>query len=255
MSSNNKEEYQVELSQVQTSSAFEGVDVIHAPQRVTDMSHIKTFEEYKQMYDLSISNPDQFFGDMAAKELTWFREFDRVGPNKKVSSGGFENGDVAWFPNGKLNAAYNCVDRHVENGLGDKTAILWEGELPSENRTMTYSELQREVHRMANVLRRRGVKKGDCVCIYMPMIPEAIVAVLACAHIGAPHNVVFAGFSVEALHDRIVDGNCKVVICSDESRRAKKIIPLKHMVDEALQRSGHKVESVIVYQHTKSRKG
>lgn len=233
---------------------MENVATIAAPQCVIDKSHIKTYEEYKAMYDLSISNPDKFFGDLASKELTWFREFDRVGPQQKCSSGGFEIGDMAWFPRGKINAAYNCVDRHVENGLGDKTAILWEGELPSEQRKLSYSELQHEVHRMANVLRRKGVQKGDCVCIYMPMIPEALVAVLACAHIGAPHNVVFAGFSVEALHDRIVDGNCKVVITSDESRRAKKVIPLKHMVDEALQRSGHNVESVIVYQHTKSEK-
>jgi acetyl-CoA synthetase len=231
---------------------MENVPVIHAPQHVIDKSHIKTFEEYQTMYKASIEKPDEFFGKFAEDELTWFRKFDYLGKDKKCSSGGFEHGDVAWFPNGKLNAAYNCVDRHVENGLGDKNAILWEGEHTHETRTLTYSELQREVHKMANALRRKGIRKGDCVCIYMPMIPEAIIAVLACAHIGAPHNVVFAGFSVEALHDRIVDGQCKLVITADESRRAKKVIPLKSMVDEALTRSGHIVESVIVYQHTES---
>lgn len=226
------------------------------PARVREGAHIDSLAQYKKMYADSIENPDKFWADQARTYLSWFKDFEPIGPEKRVLTGDFQHGDVAWFPRGKLNAAYNCVDRHVEAGRGDKVAILWEGDHAEDLRRITYRELQHEVHRMANALRRRGVRKGDCVCIYMPMVPEAAVAMLACAFIGAPHAVVFGGFSVEALRERIIDGKCKCVITADQGRRANKIINLKRTVDLALlgtSEPGHSVttvESVIVYKHT-----
>jgi len=208
------------------------------------------------MYESSIQNPHAFWEKQARANLTWFKDFETIGTEKKVFTGDFQYGDLAWFPHGQLNAAYNCVDRHVLNGNGDKVAIIWEGDHPTDVKRITYKELQRDVHRLANALRRKGINKGDTVCIYMPMIPEAAVAMLACAYIGATHAVVFAGFSVEALRDRIIDGACKCVITADQGRRANKLINLKRTVDLALLTSsepGHSVttvQSVIVFQHT-----
>ena len=178
-----------------------------------------------------------------AQQLDWFAPFT------KVQSGSFEEGNVAWFLNGKLNVAYNCVDRHVEAGRGDKVAIIYEGDEPTDVSKLTYAQLQSEVCKAANVLRRLGVRKGDSVCIYMPMVPAAAISMLACARIGAPHSVVFAGFSAEALRDRIINGNCRYVITADEGRRGGKIIPLKATVDTALSQCPN-VKHCLVYQHT-----
>ena len=181
---------------------------------------------------------------MAERYLSWFSPFT------SVSSGSLAAGDVAFFLNGRLNAAYNCIDRHLPQH-GDKTAILWEGDEPTDVRRVSYSDLFSLTCKAANALRRRGVRKGDNVCIYMPNIPEAVVAMLACARLGAPHSVVFAGFSPEALRERVEDGHCSIVITADEGKRGGKSIPLKSMVDAAV--SGvESVRAVIVYKHTGS---
>jgi hypothetical protein len=154
-----------------------------------------------------------------------------------------------WFLNGKLNVSYNCVDRHVAAGRGDKVAILFEGDHPSDVRRITYSQLLEQVCKCANALKRLGVRKGDAVCIYMPMVPEAAVAMLACARLGAPHSIVFAGFSADALRDRIIEGGCRVVITADEGKRGGKLIPLKNTVDVALAQCPD-VKHCLVYAHT-----
>jgi len=202
--------------------------------------------EYRMMYERSIKEPAAFWGEMARKHLSWFRPFT------DVQSGGFQHGNVAWFLNGQLNISYNCLDRHLAKN-GQRTAILWEGNSTKDVRRVTYEELHRETCKMANALRRLGVRKGDCVCICMPMIPEAAVAMLACARIGAPHSVVFAGFSAEALRDRIIEGRCRFVITADEAMRGEKATPLKKTVDLAIEGTkAHdwQVQTVIVFKRT-----
>ena len=193
----------------------------------TGSAHLRSMEDYYTLYERSISEPDAFWGDMARTRLAWDREFHTV------SDTDFATGTIAWFLGGALNVAYNCVDRHLAT-RGDKTAILWEGDTPDEVRHITYRELYRAVSRMANVLKRWGIKKGDRVAIYLPMIPEAAVAMLACARIGAVHTVVFAGFSADALRDRIRDAEAVAVITADQGLRGGKTIPLKRTVDEAV---------------------
>jgi len=179
------------------------------------------------MYRQSVDNPEQFWGDQAAQFLTWEK------PWETVCRSDIEQGQAAWFEGGKLNVAVNCIDRHLVD-RADQTAIIWEGDDPSEHAHISYAQLHEQVSRLGNVLRQRGVKKGDRVCIYMPMIPEAAYAMLACARIGAVHSVVFGGFSPEALKDRILDSDCQVVITADEGLRAGKAIPLKANTDRAL---------------------
>lgn len=199
-------------------------------------------KQYQSMYASSISDPDTFWAEQANKFITWFS------PWKKTSSGDFVDLKIRWFEGGKLNACYNCLDRHLEM-RGDKAAIIWEGDNPDETRTISYPELHAEVCRFANVLKTKGVIKGDRVCIYMPMIPEAAVAMLACARIGAIHSVVFGGFSPKSLQSRILDADCKVVITADEGVRGGKHIPLKANVDVALE-SCPNVKTVIVVKRT-----
>ena len=209
---------------------------------ISSIAHCPSLTHYRALYDRSINDTVGFWQEMASLHLSWFS------PPTSTMSGSLLHGDVAWFLNGRINAAYNCIDRHLPL-LANKTAILWEGDEPTDVRRVTYTDLFRLTCQFANVLRRRGVKKGDCVCVYMPNVPEAVVAMLACARIGAPHSVVFAGFSPEALRERIEDGHCSVVITADEGKRGGKLIPLKQMVDTAI--SGlSSVKSVIVYQHT-----
>ena len=188
--------------------------------------HVSSLKEYQKLYRQSIDDPETFWSRQANERLSWSTDFHTVMDND------FDTGTISWFLGGRLNAAYNCVDRHVAT-RGDKTAILWEGDDPSLVRRITYRELQRMVSRMANVLLRYGVRKGDRVAIYLPMIPEAAVAMLACARIGAIHTVVFAGFSAEALRDRIQDAEAVAVITADQGLRGGKTIPLKRTVDEA----------------------
>lgn len=182
---------------------------------------------YKEMYDQSINAPDTFWAEQAKTFLTWQQ------PWSQVTKSDLRKGEVSWFIDGKLNVSVNCIDRHLP-ARAKQTAIIWEGDDPSEDQFITYQELHDQVCRLANALRERGVKKGDRVCIYMPMIPEAAYAMLACTRIGAIHSIVFGGFSPEALKDRIQDAECQVVITSDEGLRGGKRVPLKKNADVAL---------------------
>ena len=208
---------------------------------VTVRAHVDE-HKYKEMYARSINDPEGFWAEQARTFLTWFKPWD------KVYDGDFARAEIRWFQGGKLNACYNCIDHHLET-RGDQTAILWEGDDPAIDKKISYRQLHQEICRFANVLKSRGVKKGDRVCIYMPMIPEAAVAMLACARIGAVHSVVFGGFSPESLKDRILDSDCRVVITADEGVRGAKKIPLKNNVDQAL-RACPNVHTVLVIKHT-----
>ena len=184
-------------------------------------------ESYERLYRQSIEEPDTFWAEQATRFVDWMQ------PWSKVHESNMEKGEAAWFIDGKLNVSANCIDRHLPK-RADQTAIIWEGDDPSEDRHITYRELHQQVCRLANVLKARGVKKGDRVCLYMPMIPEAAYAMLACTRIGAVHSVVFGGFSPDALRDRIQNAECRVVITADEGVRGGKTIPLKQNVDKAL---------------------
>ncbi len=184
---------------------------------------------YRAMYKRSLADPEGFWADMANEHVHWFRKWD------KVADWRFD-GDVGirWFDGARVNVSYNCLDRHLAE-RGDKPAILWEGDAPGEERRITFRELHAEVCRFANVLKSRGVRKGDRVCVYMPMVPEAAVAMLACARIGAVHSVVFGGFSPDALRDRILDSDCRVVVTADEGPRGGRNVPLKGNTHQALE--------------------
>ena len=184
-------------------------------------------DSYLEMYEASISEPDKFWAEQAEKFLTWDASWS------EICSENFLTGDAKWFLDGKLNVSTNCIDRHLTDDR-EKIAIIWEGDSPEDSKHISYEELYSEVCKLGNLLRARGVKKGDRVCIYMPMIPEAAYAMLACTRIGAIHSVVFGGFSPEALKDRILDSNCEVVISANEGIRGGKSIPLKRNVDLAL---------------------
>ncbi len=190
-------------------------------------AHINA-DQYRALYQRSIEDPDGFWGEMAEQYLTWDKSWD------SVCSYDFVKGEAAWFSGGKLNVSVNCIDRHLPE-RADQTALIWEGDDPADSKHITYAELKEQVCRLANVLRERGVNKGDRVCIYMPMIPEAAYAMLACTRIGAIHSVVFGGFSPEAMKDRILDSDCQTVITADEGVRGGKSIPLKANTDKALE--------------------
>ena len=195
-------------------------------------------EQYAAMYGQSIDDPDAFWAGQAEKFVTWSRKWD------KVQDWDYDKVDIKWFSGAKLNVSWNCLDRHLET-RGDDVAIIWEGDDPDVDKKITYRELHREVCRFANVLKARGVAKGDRVSIYMPMIPEAAVAMLACTRIGAIHSIVFGGFSPEALKDRILDSDCRVVVTADETVRGGRTTPLKANTDKALAECPD-VHSVIV---------
>ena len=200
-------------------------------------------QDYLALYQQSVEQPDQFWAEQASVFLSWFS------PWSQVHSSDLSQGQAQWFSGGKLNVSYNCIDRHLAE-RADQVAIIWEGDHPDESAKITYRTLHDQVSRLANVLKQRGVKKGDRVCIYMPMIAEAAYAMLACTRIGAVHSVVFGGFSPDALRDRILDADCQTVITADEGIRAGKTVPLKNNVDKALQ-SCPNVRSVIVVERSK----
>ncbi len=200
--------------------------------------------QYEEMYTRSISNPDEFWAEQAEKNLDWFKPFDQV------SDYDFHTADISWFKGGKINVSYNCIDRHLATRAG-QTAIIWEGDDPSKSEHITYQKLHDEVCKLANAMRGLGVTKGDRVCLYMPMIPEAVYAMLACTRIGAIHSVVFGGFSPEALRGRINDSECKMVITADEGLRGAKPVPLKANVDEACKETPS-IESILVCEVTGS---
>lgn len=213
------------------------------PSTLARTAHIDE-SRYWADYRRSIEDPDAFWAQQAQETLDWFEPWDRV------SRCDYHTAEIKWFEGGKLNVSYNCLDRHLDQH-SEQIAILWEGDDPKDHRTYTYGELFLEVCRFANVLKAQGVSKGDRVCIYMPMIPEATIAMLACTRIGAVHSVVFGGFSAEALRDRILDSGSKIVICADETVRGGRHIPLKSSVDEAIQHCPE-ISSVIVVRHTAS---
>lgn len=205
-------------------------------------AHIKGLENYQRLYDSAKTDPETFWGELAIRELHWFQPWEQVLD--------WQPPFARWFVNGKLNMSYNCLDRHLGSDRANKTALIWEGE-PGDTRTFTYAELHDEVCQMANVLKELGVKKGDRVGIYMPMIPEAAIAMLACARIGAPHTVIFGGFSSEALAGRLIDAEAKVVVTADGSWRKDVINPLKPQVDKALADGKvPSVQHVLVVQRT-----
>ncbi|PSO51656.1 MAG: acetate--CoA ligase [Cyanobacteria bacterium QS_7_48_42] len=208
----------------------------------SQQAHIKSQQEYQQLYDQAKADPEKFWAELAEKELHWFQKWEKVLD--------WQPPFAKWFVEGKTNIAYNCLDRHLNSWRRNKAALIWEGE-PGDSRTFTYAQLHREVCQMGNALKQLGVKKGDRVGIYMPMIPEAAIAMLACARIGAPHTVVFGGFSAEALKDRLVDAEAKLVITADGGWRKDAIVPLKEKVDSALENNGApSVENVLVVQRT-----
>lgn len=211
------------------------------PAKFAARAHINT-ATYEDMYQHSITDPKSFWAEQADTFVSWFKPWD------KVLDWDYNKGDIRWFEGGKLNVTYNCIDRHLES-RGDQVAIIWEGDDPSVDKKITYRELHEEVCKFANVLKSRGVKKGDRVCIYMPMVPEAAMAMLACARIGAVHSVVFGGFSPESLKDRILDSDCQTVITADEGLRGAKAVPLKANTDKALEQCPN-VHTVLVVKRT-----
>ena len=190
-------------------------------------AQVSSLDQYREMYERSLTDPEGFWGEQAER-LSWFVQPEVVG------SWDYEAVDINWYQGGKLNACFNCVDRHAQGELADKTAIIWAADEPGQYEHITYGELHRRVGRMANVLKAHGVGKGDRVCIYLPMIPELAYTMLACARIGAMHSIVFAGFSADSLRDRILDAECKVVVTANEGLRGGRTIPLKQTVDAAV---------------------
>ena len=217
-------------------------ETIYEPSEEIINNAVISNDEFEELYKESINNPDQFWDREARNYLSWDKEWD------VVKESDLAKGDINWFKGAKLNASVNCVDRHLENN-GEKIAIIWEGDDPQDSLKITYKQLHESVCRFANALKKRGISKGDRVCIYMPMIPEAAYAMLACARIGAIHSVVFGGFSPESLKDRILDSDCESVITADEGLRGSKKIPLKNNVDTALEDCPN-VHSVFVVKRT-----
>ncbi|HEX75271.1 MAG TPA: acetate--CoA ligase [Dehalococcoidia bacterium] len=197
------------------------------PEELREKAYIKSLDEYRQIYQWSIDAPEEFWGELA-EQLDWYKKWDRV----LVED--FKEGKHEWFLGGKLNVCYNCLDRHLKTWRKNKAALIWEGDI-GDSRTLTYQDVHREVCKFANVLKKHGVKKGDRVSIYLPMIPELPIAMLACARIGAIHSVVFGGFSADALRDRMLDCESKVLVCVDGYYRSGRIIRSKDNADEALE--------------------
>jgi len=206
-------------------------------------AHIQSLEQYRELYERSVTDPEAFWAEVAER-ITWFEKWNQV---MKYD---FVNANIEWFKGGKLNVSYNCLDRHVESGHGHKIALIWEGNNPDESKIFTYWELLEKVQKFANVLKAHGIEKGDRVCLYMQMIPELPVAMLACARVGAVHSVVFGAFSSDSLKDRINDSQCKLLITQDTGVRGRKSnIPMKANADKALEQTPS-VQSVIVVRRT-----
>ena len=217
--------------------------IYNVPKDISEHSNVSE-SEFQVLYKQSVENPDEFWSSQAESYLDWDKKWE------EVKNTNIEKGEIAWFSGGKLNASVNCIDRHLPKDK-NKIAFIWEGDNPEESKNITYQDLHDEVCKFSNVLKARGVKKGDRVCIYMPMIPEATYAMLACARIGAIHSVVFGGFSPESLKDRILDSDCQTVITADEGLRGGKTIPLKQNVDEALEGCPN-VHTVLVITRTEA---
>ena len=231
------------MSQDTIESILQEKRLFQPPAEFSQKAHIKSLEEYQALYDKAKADPQAFWAELATQELDWFQKWDAVLD--------WQPPFAKWFVNGKINISYNCLDRHLTTWRKNKAALIWEGE-PGDSRTLTYAQLHREVCQMANVIKDLGVQKGDRVGIYMPMIPEAAIAMLACARIGAVHSVVFGGFSAEALRDRLNDGQAKLVITADGGFRKDTAVGLKAQVDKALANdAAPTVTNVLVVQRTK----
>src|SRR5438445_95793 len=216
--------------------------IIRVPEQFAKKAHIGSMEKYRALYDRSVSDPDGFWNEQAER-ITWFKKW------KTVSKYDFHTAKIEWFIGGKLNASANCLDRHLKGPRRDKPALVWEGDSPGESRTLTYLEVYKETCKFANALKKLGVKKGDRVTIFLPMVPELPIAMLACARIGAIHSVVFGGVSAEALKNRIQDCGSEVVITADGGYRGGRIVPLKQTTDESLKECPD-VKTVVVLKRT-----
>jgi acetyl-CoA synthetase len=229
------------MSQPAIESILQERRLFHPSTSFSENAYIKSLSDYEQLYARAQANPEAFWAELANQELHWFEKWHTVLD--------WQPPFAKWFVGGKINISYNCLDRHLTTWRRNKAALIWEGE-PGDSRTLTYAQLHREVCQFANALKQLGVKKGDRVGIYMPMIPEAAIAMLACARIGAAHSVVFGGFSAEALRDRLIDAQAKVVITADGGWRKDAIVHLKDQVDKALEGNTTAVENVLVVKRT-----
>jgi len=230
------------MSQPTIESILDERRLFEPPAELSAEAQVASLEQYRELQARAAADPEGFWADLAERELDWFEPWTQVLD--------WQPPFAQWFVGGKLNITHNCLDRHLRTWRRNKAALIWEGE-PGDSRTLTYAQLHREVCQMANVLKQLGVGKGDRVGVYMPMIPEAAIAMLACARIGAPHTVVFGGFSAEALKDRLNDASAKLVITADGGYRKDKVVPLKVEVDKALAANGApSVENVLVVQRT-----
>jgi acetyl-CoA synthetase len=219
-------------------SAFEG-KTFAPPKEFTGKAYIKSRDEYQKLWDQSMKDPDAFWGKVAEEQITWYKKWT------KVNEENYKEAEIKWFIGGKLNACYNCLDRHLGTKKENQVALIGEGNDPGESWKYTYKELHTEVSKFANVLKSLGVKKGDRVTIYLPMIPQLAIALLACARIGAIHSIVFGGFSADALKDRIIDCKSKILVTCDGTFRGAKAVPQKENADRAVE--GTPVEKVIIY--------
>lgn len=228
-----------EQSSKNIESTLQETRVFPPPAAFAEKAYIKSFEEYEEIYNKAAENPEEFWASVA-ENLHWFKKWDTILK--------WEEPHAEWFGGGKINASYNCIDRHLDTYRKNKAAIIWEGE-PGEVRTLTYQQLHRQVSKFANVLKKTGVKKGDRVALYMPLVPELAIAMLACARIGATHTVIFGGFSADAIRDRVNDCGCKVIVTADGGYRRGNEIKLKQIVDEAIE-GAPTIENVIVFKRT-----
>ena len=220
--------------------------IYQPPTEFSANAHIKSLAEYQALYDQSIKDPESFWADQAEKQISWFEKWHTVRQYD------YHKAEIAWYLGGKLNACYNCVDRHVEAGRGNNTALIWEGNNPEESKTYTYSELHEAVQRAGNALKNLGISKGDRVCIYMQMIPELAIAMLACARIGAVHSIVFGAFTADSLITRINDSQCKAIITQDTGvRGTKQDVAMKANADKAIKQTPS-IENILVVQRTGS---
>jgi acetyl-CoA synthetase len=230
-----------ETTQIAIESTLQETRVFPPSAAFSEAAHIKSFEEYEKIYAESVENPEEFWAQQA-RNLHWFKEWDKTLE--------WTEPHAEWFVGGKINASYNCLDRHLNSWRKNKAAIIWEGE-PGEIRTLTYLQLYRQVCKFANVLKKLKVKKGDRVALYMPLVPELAIAMLACARIGATHTVIFGGFSADAIRDRVNDGECKMIVTADGGYRRGSEIKLKEVVDNAVVHCPS-VRSVVVFKRTDS---
>ena len=229
-------------SQNNIESVLDEQRIFLPPKEFAENAHLKSFEEYEEIYEQAEKNPEEFWAS-AAESLHWFKGWDTILE--------WNEPHAKWFVGGTTNVSYNCLDRHLETWRKNKAAFIWEGEPDGEIRTITYQQLHTEVCKFANVLKKLNIGKGDRVALYMPLVPELAIAMLACARIGAIHSVIFGGFSADAIKERVNDGECKLIITADGSFRRGKVLPLKSAVDEAV-KNCPTVENVVVYQRTNS---